>query len=194
MDKKYLVVVALESEISRLGVPDDVAIVYSGVGKVNAALATTHAILAHRPQLVINYGTAGKINPAISGLVPVARVVQRDMIAVPLAERGVTPFSEAESDIHSGMGGVVCGTGDSFVTSRDEWLHEKAIDVVDMELYAIAHACRHHGVDWRAYKFITDDANEDSASEWSEKVSDGESLFWEQFALVRNELALGKQV
>lgn len=185
MAKKIVVVVALPSEVATLAAPADVAIVYSGVGKVNAALATSHAILEHRPQLVVNYGTAGKINPAIDGLVPVARVVQRDMIAEPLAARGVTPFADTAAEIHSGSDGVACGTGDSFVTARDEWLHAQNIDVVDMELYAIAHACRHHGVDWRAYKFITDDANADAAGEWNKNVNNGEALFWRQLEALR---------
>ena len=40
-----------------------------------------------------------------------------------------------------GFDGVVCGTGDSFVTALDAWLTENAIDIVDMELFAIAHVC-----------------------------------------------------
>jgi adenosylhomocysteine nucleosidase len=39
---------------------------------------------------------------------------------------------------------------------------------------AAAHACK---LPWQAYKYITDDANESSADDWSQKVHHGEALF-----------------
>jgi adenosylhomocysteine nucleosidase len=172
-----VVIVALENELSRRRLPGDVEIVHSGVGKVNAAIATSQVILTRRPALIVNYGTAGRINSRLHGLLDVARVVQRDMMAMPLAERGTTPFAAEAAQIHSGFDGVLCATGDSFVTRVDPWLGERQVDVVDMELYAIAHACRRYGVPWRSFKFVTDDANEQAADDWSGKVNDGENFF-----------------
>ena len=43
-----LILTALESELNAAAAPADVKVVYCGVGKVNAALHTTAAILAHR--------------------------------------------------------------------------------------------------------------------------------------------------
>ncbi|HBF55737.1 MAG TPA: 5'-methylthioadenosine nucleosidase, partial [Afipia sp.] len=68
--------------------------------------------------------------------------------------------------------------GDSFVTSVDPWLVENNIDIVDMELFAIAHVCQRHNVPWRAFKFITDAADENAADHWNENVAGGEDLFW----------------
>jgi hypothetical protein len=65
---------------------------------------------------------------------------------------------------------VICATGDSFVTSRDPWLVEQGVDLVDMELFAIAAACERAGVSWRSFKYITDDANEDSGDHWEANV------------------------
>jgi adenosylhomocysteine nucleosidase len=164
MTNKILVLTAIDDELDKARAPGGVEVIYSGVGKVNAASAATLALLALRPSLVINYGTAGKISEKLRGLVEVAHVVQRDMMAMPLAPRGRTPFSPDLDRLASGYGDVTCGTGDSFVTSSDPWLNENNIDIVDMELFAIAHVCQCRSVRWRAFKFITDDANDFAAS------------------------------
>lgn len=180
MKSKILILTALQSELPASAAPAGIEVLYTGVGKINAASVATAAILAHQPSLIINFGTAGKINRGLDGLLEIAHVIQRDMLAMPLAARGVTPLSDEPSNYSSGFGNARCGTGDSFVTASDSWLHEQNIDVVDMELFAIAHTCHRYGVPWRAFKFITDDANEASASDWADNVHRGEVLFWQQ--------------
>ena len=174
-----LVLTALESELKAARAPQGVEVRYCGVGKVNTAIATTVALLETKPTLVVNYGTCGKITENLHGLLDIARVVQRDMMAMPLAPRGVTPLCDDASVLASGFGVHVCGTGDSFVTSVDPWLIENGVDVVDMELFAIAQACQRFGVPWRAFKFITDDANDEAHEHWTANVANGEDLFWE---------------
>ncbi len=182
MGKHILVIIALESELPEAAIHmrqhANVTLLASGVGKVNAARATTAALLASRPSLVINYGTAGSLSPSIHALVEVGSVVQRDMMAMPFAPRGTTPFSPDAAILHSGQKGVVCGSGDSFVSGADEWMKEAHIDVVDMELFAIAHVCDHYGVPWRSFKYITDDASDGAAQDWAANVHKGEDLFW----------------
>jgi adenosylhomocysteine nucleosidase len=176
---KILILTAIDDELDKSRAPEGIEVVYSGVGKVNAASAATLALLVLRPSLVINYGTAGKINGKVDGLVEVAHVVQRDMMAMPLAPRGHTPFSPDLDRLSSGHGDVICGTGDSFVTSSDPWLDENNIDIVDMELFAIAHVCERHAIPWRAFKFITDEANDIAAEHWTAKIADGQDMFWD---------------
>jgi adenosylhomocysteine nucleosidase len=139
---KIVVLTAVKSELNADRTIGDVEVIYGGVGKINAAIATTAAILAARPALVVNYGTCGKITENLRGLLEVSHVVQRDMMAMPLAPRGVTPLCDDCRMLTSDHGTAVCGTGDSFVTSTDHWLTENKIDVVDMELFAIAHVCK----------------------------------------------------
>ena len=146
MSGRILVLTAIDDELDKARAPEGVEVIYSGVGKVNAASAATLALLVLRPSLVINYSTAGKISKNLHGLVEVAHVVQRDMMAMPLAPRGSTPFSSNLDRLSSGFGDVICGTGDSFVTSSDPWLVENNIDIVDMELFAIAHVCQRHSM------------------------------------------------
>ena len=175
-----IVIAALESEIKAHSLPDHIPIVYSGIGKINAAIATFQAIQRYQPQLIINFGTVGKINPTLSGLVTINKVIQRDISAEPLAPRGIVPLSSKPNEFTANTAGYVCGTGDSFVTQHDPWLTEQGVDVVDMELFAIAAISFEHNINWVSYKYISDAANEDSAHEWSSKVHHGEDLFLEQ--------------
>jgi adenosylhomocysteine nucleosidase len=182
MTGKILVLTAVDDELDKARAPDGVEVIYTGVGKVNAASAATLALLVLRPSLVVNYGTAGRINESLSGLLEVSDVIQRDMMAMPLAPRGRVPYSPELDRLSSGQNGVVCGTGDSFVTSVDPWLIENKVDIVDMELFAIAQVCQRHSLPWRAFKFITDDANDLAHQDWVANVKDGESLFWDALA------------
>ena len=66
-----------------------------------------------------------------------------------------------------------------FRSDTDPWLVENNIDIVDMELYAIAHVCQRHSLPWRAFKFITDEADGNAADHWQDNVKGGEELFWD---------------
>ena len=180
MKNKILVVTALRSELTPTALPSGVQVVYSGVGKVNAVIATIKAINEFQPSMLINFGTAGKINPKVHGLIDIAKVIQRDMIAEPLSPRGQTPFCDKPYAYESIGGEYVCGSGDSFVTSHDPWLIQQGVDVVDMELFAIATTAHEFKLPWLSFKYITDDANESSAKEWKNRVNHGESLFLEK--------------
>jgi adenosylhomocysteine nucleosidase len=175
---KILVLTAIDDELAKARAPAGVEVIYSGVGKVNAASAATLALLVLRPSLLVNYGTAGRINQTLHGLVEVSDVVQRDMMAEPLAPRGRTPFS-ADHRLASGQQGVTCGTGDSFVTAPDPWLIENSVDIADMELFAIAYVCQRHSIPWRAFKFVTD-ANDFAAERWTANAAEGQDLFWDR--------------
>src|SRR4051812_48314684 len=87
-----IILTALPHELAAADAPDGVEVIYCGVGKVNAALHATRVILERKPSLVINFGTAGKIDPRHDGLLEISSVLQRDMLAMPLAARGVTPL------------------------------------------------------------------------------------------------------
>jgi len=176
MKTPIVIIAALESELNSKSLGKNIPVVFSGIGKVNAAIATFRAIQRYEPKLILNFGTVGRINPAVSGLVQVSKVIQRDMIAEPLAPRGTVPFSSKPHEYLSGEVGCICGTGDSFVIHQDEWLIRNQVDVVDMELFAIASVAHEFGIAWKAYKFISDDANEESGHEWQKKVNHGEEL------------------
>jgi adenosylhomocysteine nucleosidase len=188
MKTELLIITALESELKRKSLPSGVEIMYSGVGKINAAITSIKAIHQYSPKRILNFGTAGKIRPELQGLLEIGKVIQRDMDAEPLAPRGSTPFCTRPQEYLS-TGQFLCGSGDSFVTSKDPWLQSQGVDVVDMELFAIAAIAYEHHIPWQSFKYITDEANESSGSEWQAKVHHGQDLFLEQIQdILRNPI------
>jgi adenosylhomocysteine nucleosidase len=176
MDKP-LIVTALPQEFGHQPIPHDIPVVFTGLGKLNAALSLMDGIQRYQPNIIINLGTAGRLGPTFHGLVEVSSVIQRDMIAEPLAPRGQTPFDDTPHVLLSGQDGVVCATGDSFLMTTDPWLLAQNVDVVDMELFALALVCHRKGIAWRSFKFITDDTNDDAGNEWKDKAHEGRELF-----------------
>ena len=170
-----LLVVALENELPRqLAVGWQ--IVYSGVGKVNAAIALCNALASYRPKQVVNYGSAGALRKDLSGLYRVTRFQQRDMDVRALGfSLGQTPF-EDDVIIDLDGDGLSCGTGDNFVSVHPEM----SSDLVDMEAYALAKICQQKAVEFHCFKFISDHANDDAADDWIQQLELGARLFSEE--------------
>jgi adenosylhomocysteine nucleosidase len=142
----------------------------TGVGKVNAALTVACLIERYRPRRIWNFGTAGGITVG-AGIHRCTRFVQRDMQVAALGFLpGHTPFEEGHL-LDLGGDGLVCGSGDSFVTDPELVV---ASDVVDMEAYSLAKACQRAGVELVCFKFISDRADADSSGDWRANVRAGE--------------------
>jgi|TARA_R110000796_G_scaffold187962_4_gene304903 adenosylhomocysteine nucleosidase len=178
------VLVALEAELPRKffyeNMPKNCEIVYTGVGKVNAAIAVTSILAKANHTKIINYGTAGTLTPELAGqLLEVGAVYQRDMDARPQAPLGSTPFED--SQFHAGIvlsnSNITLSTGDNFVTSTPELV----TDLVDMEAYALAKACRRFKTNFTCVKYASDFADENAAAAWAENVSNGADKFVEWF-------------
>ncbi len=172
--RRYIIVSAVPQETP--GLSAFAPVVHTGVGKVRAALGLYEAILLHRPALVINYGTAGAVGE-LRGLHRVGTIVERDMDARALGvPRGVAPLS---GDSLPEAKGVVLGTGDSFVTDPEAALEGLGVrvDLVDMEGYALLKVCERLGVEFAAYKYVSDEADDDAASDWEANAAKGAALF-----------------
>ena len=163
-------------------------VLYTGVGKINATYKLTERLTDYnwaRPKLVINYGTAGSRKIKKKQLVDCTKFVQRDMDVTSLGfMKGQTPY---ENDIpiildfdhveFNPIGKKLrCGTGDNFV--QDDI--DNYSDVFDMEAYALAKVCYHYDINFISFKYITDNANEHSANDWTENCSAGIHLFKSQ--------------
>jgi adenosylhomocysteine nucleosidase len=163
-----IVLIALEEEAPALAGAANVF--FTGVGKVNAALQASRLIERHQPRRVWNFGTAGGITVG-AGIHRCTRFLQRDMQVGALGfAPGQTPFEE---NVVLDLGGVglLCSSGDSFVTDPSLDLHA---DLVDMEAYAIAKACISSGVEFICHKFISDRANAESTGDWRMNIGAGQ--------------------
>ena len=85
---------------------------------------------------------------------------------------GQTPFDNINEIVNSEEG-YSCGSGDSFVNKKIEM----DVDLVDMEAYALAKVCKLEGIDFRCFKYITDNANDNAPSDWIDNCKKGAKLF-----------------
>ena len=180
MNKKdILIVSALEVETQ--GQLDDLDVLYTGVGKVNATMALVGRLTDYnyaKPDLVINYGTAGSRKIKKKTLVDCTKFVQRDMDVTGLGFlRGETPFEQdppviiqpQHIDFNPIGRNATCGTGDCFVEDKSQYYGE----VVDMEAYALAKVCYNYGVPFISFKYITDGADEQAHEDWEANLANG---------------------
>lgn len=160
-----LVVVATAVEAAHL--PAGVDVVVCGIGKVEAAIAATEAVVRLEPSVVVSLGTAGGLTPYAHGLFVPSRVLNHDLSAAALRQIGYPAVDEIAI---AGGDGSTLATGDLFVTDvavRDA-LAERA-DVVDMEGFAVAAVAQRFAVPFRAVKHVSDHAD-DSALDWPQVV------------------------
>jgi adenosylhomocysteine nucleosidase len=180
-----LIVMALQVESQGLFERGGVAVLYTGLGKVNAALSLMRALRDYRhagqqPPLVLNFGTAGSQHLRTGTLVGCHQFVQRDMdvsaIGFPL---GMTPFEELPARLEfpvvfSELPQALCGSGDSFETGVAR-LH---CEVIDMEAYALAKVCLLEQAGFGCAKFVTDGADGAAAGDWQRNLPPAAEAFW----------------
>jgi len=173
MTDGWLVVMALPLEAQEVFSEAGVPVLYTGVGKVNAAMTLSRALTAMRhagqalPR-VVNFGSAGSRSFATGTVVACTSFHQRDMDVSGLGfAPGTTPFEEipAVLEYPTPFGELplaTCGTGDSFETG----VREMTCDVVDMEAYALAKVCHVEGTGFACAKFVSDGADHAAAADW----------------------------
>ena len=147
---------------------------YTGVGKINATYNLKKIIDKYKPNEIVNFGTAGSVSKDLKGIVECTKFYQRDMDVSALMnlEIGQTPFDNINEIINSNDG-YSCGSGDNFVTGPITI----KVDVVDMEAYALAKICKLESINFRCFKFISDNANESASNDWMKNCEKGAKLF-----------------
>lgn len=167
---KPLLVFAMKEESQDVFSGYDV--LYSGIGKVNAAYALTSYLKDRKPSLVVNMGTAGSRKHKGGVVVSCTSFVQRDMDVTALGfDKWKTPFSDDPVVINHGVRAAgfadgVCGSGDNFDASAGA----DDFDVVDMEAYALALICKREGVPFMCLKYVSDGADEAAHKDWNESL------------------------
>ena len=174
-----LVCMALKVEGGALLQKAGANVLFTGLGKVNAAYRLTKAISKQKPKLVLNFGTAGSKLFKRGEVVECTRFLQRDMDVSPLGFKPyATPFENTPIYIEfenrfSQLPQATAGTGDSFETDHS---HDRG-EVVDMEAYALAKICKLEGIEFACVKFISDGADANASEDWQQSLTEAPRNF-----------------
>ncbi|QKJ51191.1 5'-methylthioadenosine/S-adenosylhomocysteine nucleosidase [Providencia rettgeri] len=168
----------------------DVALLKSGIGKVAAAIGTTLLLEHCQPDVVINTGSAGGLDPRLNvGDIVVSTEVRyhdADVTAFgyePCQMAQCPPAFVADSNLinvaeqcinlldMNAVRGLVC-SGDAFINGAEPLARIKAmfpqVAAVEMEATAIGQVCHQFGVPFVVVRAISDVADKESHTSFDE--------------------------
>lgn len=174
----------------------DVVLLYSGVCKVNAAIATQVLLDDHHVDLVINAGVAGGMDPKLQILdtVIATEVAYHDVDKEILTEyhpwmksvffqtdEKTVQVAKAATEGLKTKGKIWFGrmvTGEAFITDdgRQEILDAFDPLSVDMETGSMAHVCYVNQVPFLAVRSITDTADHSGAEHFANNVKEASRI------------------
>ncbi|MEW4414205.1 5'-methylthioadenosine/adenosylhomocysteine nucleosidase [Clostridium sp. AN503] len=189
-----------------------VVVLYSGVCKVNAAIAAQILVDVYGVDIMLNSGTAGGMNPdlKIFDTVISTEVCYHDVAADILtefhpwmksvffkADPELIEQSKAAVDRIEPAGDVFWGrmvTGESFITDegRDKINDEFMPLTVDMETASIAHVCYVNRVPFLAIRCVTDTASHSGADHFEENCAKASVIAKDITVALLSELGRGQ--
>lgn len=169
-----LLVAALASELVAFDPdPEGFERLVTGPGKLQATYALTHrldAADAAPVDEIVVVGTAGSLDPAVSGLHEIAAAIQHDVTDIDgIAGQHVSLPARVET----GRGTATIATGDSFVDDADAVASIRALGatLVDMETYAYIWVAQRFGIPITVLKAVSDNAQDDTITDWRDAVA-----------------------
>lgn len=159
-----------------------VVLACAGIGKVAAATAATLLVSRFAARRLMVIGTAGALAPTDGAPLWLSGAIQHDYGAArpdrfahyeagswPLGPDGATGLSAMRQPDGLGLAEAVIASGDCFVECGNRaGLIRDALGatLVDMETAAVAQVAHILGLPWCAIKAATDEANQDSATDF----------------------------
>jgi adenosylhomocysteine nucleosidase len=128
-----------------------------GIGKIEAGFNINKIISEHHPKLIINFGSCGNLKHYKPGEILQVGEVINDFFADKI-------YSYDKITISNSV--IKCFTTDSFYIKNDNYHQEylkniNNCDIVDMELYPIAYACKNYNIKLLSFKWVSDDGDAD---------------------------------
>jgi adenosylhomocysteine nucleosidase len=117
----------------------------------------------------IVYSGVGKINTSIN-LIDAIRIYKPALV-VNLGTSG---------SLNSRISGVV-EVHTVIERDFDAYLEQMGVDIVDMELIAIARVCKKYNIPWRSFKFISDYIGRNIDEPWQDEVMKASKALIEKF-------------
>lgn len=156
--RAFVIAMESEAEAVRPCLREGDKLIVSGIGKVNAALATQKAI-DEGAEEIINAGVCGGFDPKmeVCDVYEVGRAVEYDFDLSELIPVPVGQHSERKTPYFELSGTETLGTGDHFRNDANDlpMLAKLGVTLRDMEGAAIAHVCERNGVKCRLIKSVT---------------------------------------
>lgn len=160
-------------------------VVISGIGKVNAAFATTLLIENFHPDAIMNFGVSGSLAKEYGhlDLIAATGAVQHDCDTSALGDpKGLVStvnkiYFEADEELTdalckiSGAKKAVVACGDQFVADRErkEFIRESfRAAVCDMESGAVAHCAYLAGIRFLCLRCVSDMGSDSAAEEYGD--------------------------
>lgn len=169
----------------------------TGVGPVEAAIATAAALATTPVDLVVSLGSAGSARLDHCGLYQATDVAYRDMDASALGfPKGETPFLGLPARLPlplrlPGIPQATLSTGANIVSGAA--YAAIAEDMVDMETWAVARACMARGLPLLALRGISDgQADLTGLHDWTEYLHVIDDKLAGAVDLIAAELASGR--
>lgn len=152
-----------------------VPVLQTGAGKVQAAVAVARHLAVHRSEidLVVNAGTAGALGAhRLGDVVEVGVVLQHDFDHAAISALARRPLPGGPIAMAGPEGATArLATGDRFLTDAEERSRlAQVADLVDMEGYAVAAACKRFGVPVWIVKCVSDAADAEAAISWRDTL------------------------
>jgi 5'-methylthioadenosine/S-adenosylhomocysteine nucleosidase len=172
----------------------DITLIISLIGKVNAAAATVELIDLYKPKYIVNIGLAGGLNKEleIGQTVIISKVIQHD-IQIPdqfcpsYYKESIDCFIIPESG--SNFREAILLTGDQFINDKNVLSHLALIgDVVEMEGYSVARIAKLYDIPCIILKIISDDGSDDAMQKFESNFDTVMKQSIEGIALALNNL------
>ncbi len=180
--KKILVTYATKKELVQINWPTaEAGYVLTGIGKTKSAFHIANLINSIHPDLVLNVGSAGTFTRNVGDIFVCRHFIDRDI-------KKVCDFDDFQLEHEIELSAEhldflpqclfenegTCNTGDSFMTKGEAL----AGDVIDMEAYAQAFACRELNTPFIAVKYVTDIIGQNSKVVWEDRLKEAtEALY-----------------
>ena len=133
---------------------DDTCLIISGIGKVNAAIATVYACLKYDPAWILNLGAAGAVQDSeeLGRVYNIQKTVEPDRIHL----QKNSPYIQYP-DILNGFDKATLATQDQAIIDVNGFREIAAFaDLVDMEGASVVHASQRFDKKCLLFKFVTD--------------------------------------
>ncbi len=179
--KKILLFTALENELRETPKVDgfEVINIITGIGKVSSAINAITNIQNHLEDVfyVINVGTAGSSIKNSGDIVYCNKFKERELIILDKIYNDEIIEFDLKLNLTNEL--LCCTSSDVFVT-------EGHYEVVDMETFAIAKVCKMYNKPFVSIKYITDNINNNSESDWTTNLNKSSDMLFEEL----NELLI----